>query len=208
MPTIESLLAFVAASTFLALAPGPDNLFVLTQSAINGVRAGLLVTLGICTGLIVHTIAVAVGIAAIVQTSAVAFFLLKIVGAGYLLYLAWQAFRSQPELIRKGDKPKVRAGKLFRRGILMNVANPKVSMFFLAFLPQFADPTRGSVTAQVIFLSVVFIGSTFFVFAGVAVLAGRINRWFAEFHRGPQFLNWIAGTIFIGLAVKLATARR
>ena len=143
MIPIETLATFFAASLLLALAPGPDNIFVLTQSAVHGRKAGLTVTLGLCTGLIVHTTAVAFGVAIIFQASAFAFTALKLFGAGYLVYLAWHAFRAAAETILAERGNGLSSIKLYRRGILMNVTNPKVSIFFLAFLPQFADPSRG-----------------------------------------------------------------
>jgi threonine/homoserine/homoserine lactone efflux protein len=157
----DTLATFFLASVLLGLAPGPDNIFVLTQSALRGRRAGLLVTLGLCTGLVVHTTAVAFGVAVIFQASAVAFTALKLFGAGYLLYLAWHAFRSSAAKISAGRENELGYGKLYRRGIIMNVTNPKVSIFFLAFLPQFADPARGSLTLQMMMLGGVFIVSTF-----------------------------------------------
>ncbi|EMI41744.1 Lysine exporter protein (LYSE/YGGA) [Rhodopirellula sp. SWK7] len=207
MLSFESLLAFVVASVLLALAPGPDNIFVLTQSAMSGLRAGLLVTVGLCTGLIVHTFAVAIGVATLIYASTWAFSLLKFVGAGYLMYLAWQSFRAKPDGVVVGEKIALSDAELYRRGIIMNVTNPKVSIFFLAFLPQFADPARGSVTMQVIALGGLFILVTLIVFAGVAVLASKLNAWFTKSARGQQILNQIAGAVFVALAVKLATAK-
>ena len=148
----ETLAAFALASAILSVAPGPDNLFVLVHSAVHGGRSGVIITLGLCTGLLVHTTAVALGLAAILLTSAVAFTLLKTAGALYLLYLAWQAFRAS------GDAPAVPAqsplsrAALYRRGVIMNLTNPKVSLFFLAFLPQFVVPEAGSVQLQIALL--------------------------------------------------------
>lgn len=143
------LLAFFTTSVILALSPGPDNLFVLAQSAQNGRRAGLFVTLGLATGLIGHTVAVAYGLAAIVHSSALAFTILKGVGAAYLLYLAWQALRAAA-LTGQGEPVQAYSmGALYRRGIVMNLSNPKVSLFFMAFLPQFADPRYGSMRGAV-----------------------------------------------------------
>ena len=114
-------------------------------------------TLGLCTGLIVHTTAVALGVAVIFQVSAVAFSVLKIVGACYLLYLAWQAFRASATRLKSGEDRGLSFSTLYRRGIIMNITNPKVSIFFLAFLPQFADPGRGALTLQIIMLGFIFI---------------------------------------------------
>jgi len=208
MIPIETLATFFAASLLLALAPGPDNIFVLTQSAVYGRKAGLTVTLGLCTGLIVHTTAVAFGVAIIFQASAIAFTGLKLFGAAYLVYLAWQAFRASAATIQNERSNGLSSGKLYRRGIIMNVTNPKVSIFFLAFLPQFADPSRGPLTLQMVLLGSVFILATILVFGGVALLAGTLGQWFNRSPKVQQLMNRIAGLVFVTLALKLATVER
>ncbi|HWA12296.1 MAG TPA: LysE family translocator [Burkholderiales bacterium] len=204
----ESLLVFFAASALLALAPGPDNIFVLTLSALHGPRAGWIVTLGLCTGLVGHTIAVAVGIAAVFQASELAFTALKIAGACYLLYLAWGAFRASAEKLEAQATQSLGAGQLYRRGIVMNLTNPKVSIFFLAFLPQFADPARGSLSLQLVLLGGVFIVAALVVFGSIAALAGSLGRWLNRSSRAQVVMNRVAGTIFVALAVKLALTQR
>ncbi|MBN2428277.1 MAG: LysE family translocator [Deltaproteobacteria bacterium] len=208
MIPIETLATFFAASLLLALAPGPDNIFVLTQSAVHGRKAGLIVTLGLCTGLIVHTAAVALGVAIIFQTSAIAFTGLKLFGAVYLIYLAWHAFRASATTIEVERNNGLNGGKLYRRGIIMNVTNPKVSIFFLAFLPQFADPARGPLTLQIVLLGMVFILSTVLIFGGVAVLAGTLGQWLNRSPKIQQLMNRTAGLVFVTLALKLATTER
>jgi len=208
MIPIETLAAFFMASVLLALAPGPDNIFVLTQSALHGKLSGLLVTLGLCTGLIVHTTAVAFGVAVIFQASALAFTALKLLGAGYLLYLAWGAWRAGATKINSGSGVGLSLGKLYRRGIIMNVTNPKVSIFFLAFLPQFADPARGSLTLQMILLGGVFIISTILVFGSIALLAGALGSILARSDRTQIVMNRVASLVFIGLALKLSTTQQ
>jgi len=207
MPLADALL-FIAASIALALAPGPDNVFVLTQSALHGRRAGLLVTLGLCTGLLVHTAAVALGVAAVFQASLLAFTLLKIVGAAYLLYLAWGAFRTGAERLPDGTGPTLAGRALYLRGIVMNVTNPKVAIFFLAFLPQFADPARGSVTAQVLLCGLLFIGSALTVFSAIALGGGLLGGWLRRRPHAQVWMNRVAGAIFVAMAVRLATATR
>ncbi len=202
---IESLIAFILASTLLSLAPGPDNIFVLTQSALYGRKSGILVTLGLCTGLIVHTTAVALGVAAIFQTSAVAFNLLKIAGAMYLLYLAWGAFRASASSLEGGSSTLTSASALYRRGIIMNITNPKVSIFFLAFLPQFASADQGAMAPQIFFLGAVFIAVALLVFGTIAILAGTLGGWLNQSPKTQVYLNRIAGTVFAALALKLVT---
>lgn len=208
MIPVESLLVFFAASVLLALAPGPDNIFVLTLSALHGPRAGWFVTLGLCTGLVVHTLAVALGIAALFQASELAFTALKIVGAGYLLYLAWGAFRASASPLTDPSGAGVDLARLYRRGIVMNLTNPKVSIFFLAFLPQFADPARGSLSLQMILLGGVFIGAALLVFGSIAAVAGSLGGWLARSPRAQVTMNRVAGTVFVALALKLALTQR
>ena len=204
--SFESIAAFIIASAFLSIAPGPDNIFVLTQSALYGKQSGLLVTLGLCTGLIVHTTAVALGIAAIFQTSIIAFTVLKVLGAVYLLYLAWQAFRASASAIESPGSNQRSSGALYRRGIIMNVTNPKVSIFFLAFLPQFASLQNGPIAPQIFLLGSVFIFVTLMIFSAIALLAGVLGGWLHSSPRAQVYLNRIAGTVFGMLALKLATA--
>ncbi|MDD7912120.1 MULTISPECIES: LysE family translocator [Pseudovibrio] len=208
MIPIETLSAFVAVVIVLALTPGPDNLFVLTQSAVSGRLSGIAVTFGLSTGVIFHTIAVALGVAAIFQTSALAFSLLKYAGAAYLLYLAWGAFRAKAAPIGVGGGPKLSYWALYRRGVIMNITNPKVSIFFLSFLPQFVNPQAGPLFPQFIQLGFVFILCTILVFGGIAVLAGTIGEKLGKSASAQSIMNKIAGTVFVGLALKLATTTR
>lgn len=208
MLSTEAFTTFFLASTLLAIAPGPDNVFVLTQSALHGKISGLVVMLGLCTELFVHTGAVAFGVAVIFQASAFAFTALKVVGASYLLYLTWQIFRASPEQIRmNGNQQKSLAG-LYQRGIIMNVTNPKVSIFFLAFLPQFADPERGSISLQMVALGGIFILATILVFGAVALVGGALGDWLNRSPRAQLIMNRMAGAVFVGLALKLVTTER
>lgn len=208
MLPLETIAAFFLASLLLALAPGPDNIFVLTQAALRGKFAGLAVTMGLCTGLIVHTSAVALGIAVIFKTSALAFTVLKTLGACYLLYLAWQAFRTSGGPIGLGKKSDLTLPMFYRRGIIMNITNPKVSIFFLAFLPQFADPARGPLYLQIIFLGLIFIAATILVFGSISLLAGTIGDKLSHSAGARTIMNRIAGGIFVCLALKLLTIHR
>lgn len=208
MLSIETFSAFFLASALLAIAPGPDNVFVLTQSALHGKLSGLVVVFGLCTGLLFHTTAVAFGVAVIFQASTLAFTLLKVIGAGYLVYLAWQIFRASPEQISMQSDQQKSLGTLYRRGIIMNLTNPKVSIFFLAFLPQFADPVRGPIRLQMIALGGIFIIATILVFGAIALIGGTLGEWLNRSERAQRIMNWTAGTIFIGLALKLVTAER
>ncbi|MDD2465457.1 MAG: LysE family translocator [Desulfobulbus sp.] len=205
---LSALVLFISTSLLLALAPGPDNIFVLTQAAMKGRLVGLVVTLGLCTGLIVHTAAVALGVAAIFQASATAFNLLKFAGAAYLVYLAWGAFHAGAESIEDKSGREMSLFRYYVRGIIMNVTNPKVSIFFLAFLPQFTRPERGHLPLQMLTLGGLFILSTLLVFGSISLLAALLGAWLRRSDWAQQWLNRAAGTIFAGLALKLATASR
>ncbi|MDY0190508.1 MAG: LysE family translocator [Desulfuromonas sp.] len=204
----QDLLSFIIAALLLGLAPGPDNLFVLTQSALRGRAAGLLVTLGLCTGLLGHSMAVAFGVAVIFQSSLLAFSLLKFVGAGYLAYLAWKAFRAAAVHNGEAGGENISLARLYRRGIIMNITNPKVSIFFLAFLPQFADPAQGSITLQILLLGGVFILVTIVVFGAIALLAGTFGQWLIRSQQRQKVLHRLAGGVFLALALKLVCTER
>ena len=206
MIPLDVQITFFAASVLLGLAPGPDNIFVLTQSALSGKLAGLLVTLGLCTGLLVHTAAVAFGVAVLIQATPAAFTTLKLLGVIYLAYLAWLAFRASDSDLSSEVAVSRRLLRLYGRGIVMNVTNPKVTIFFLAFLPQFADPLQGSMTVQLIALGGVFILATLLVFGSIALVAGALKSRFAQSQRVQRILNRIAGTVFATLALTLLTS--
>lgn len=205
---LETLPLFFTASVALCVAPGPDNIFVLTQSGLYGRLAGFVVTLGLCTGLIAHTTAVAIGVAAIFQTSELAFNALKLVGAAYLLYLAWGAFRAESTTLDGDSMPTISLRGLYGRGVIMNITNPKVGIFFLAFLPQFADPTAGPIGLQMMLLGAVFIIATLLVFGAIAWGAGFIGSWLRRSARAQLIMNRLAGTIFVALALRLAVQER
>lgn len=208
MLPVETIITFFSASILLGLAPGPDNIFVLTQSALRGKGPGLIIMLGLCSGLMVHTAAVAFGVAIIFQTSVVAFTVLKYIGAGYLIYLAWQAFRAEPENIQGEGNGIFNYWSYYRCGLIMNITNPKVVIFFLAFLPQFADPSRGPMAYQLLLLGGLFIVATILVFGSIALLAGTIGQWLKRSQRIQVILNRLTGTVFVVLAIKLATSQR
>mgnify|MGYP000905506673 CR=1 FL=1 len=213
MPSIETLAAFFGVSALLALTPGPDNIFVLLQSAQRGWRAGMCVVLGLCLGLVGHTAAVALGLAAVFAASSLAFTVLKFCGAAYLAWLAWGALRA-PASVHEAPPAAAAAGgnggalRMVGRGVVMNLTNPKVLVFFLAFLPQFADPARGAMAQQVMVLGLVFMLATFLVFGAVACFSGAFGALLQRSARARRLLNRVAGLVFLGLALRLATAQR
>lgn len=174
----------------------------------KGAKPGIFVTLGLCSGLVFHTSAVALGVAAIFQTSIIAFNILKYIGAGYLLYLAYMSFQSSSKSNVTADKKELSSFMLYKRGIIMNITNPKVSIFFLAFLPQFTNPTQGSVTVQIFILGALFMLCALVIFSSIALVSGKLGSWFNRSPNAENILNKVAGTVFAGLAIKLALSER
>ncbi len=195
--------SFAVATFVLAVAPGPDNLFVLLQSAMHGARAGLFVTAGLCVGVAIQTAFAAFGVSAVVAASPTLLMIIQICGAVYLFYLAWGAWRAPVGESGEGEVlPKLSSFALWRRGILMNITNPKVLIFFLAFFPQFIVPgsTEDEVMLQMIVMGSTFLASTIVVFSTVAWCAGTL----ADKLRSARFqliLNRVSAVIFVGLAV-------
>jgi threonine/homoserine/homoserine lactone efflux protein len=205
------LAMFFLSALLLALAPGPDNLFVLAQSAQHGKKAGLAVTAGLCTGLIVHTTAVVCGVAALIVGSPMAFDALKYCGAAYLLWLSWLSFRADANAdasdTAAAQMPATPVHRLYGRGIVMNITNPKVLIFFLAFLPQFDSPKYGAMPPQILILGLLFIFATIIVFGAISLLAGTFGERLKTSRRARLVLNRLAGTLFAALAIRLIVVR-
>ncbi|MCK9388685.1 MAG: LysE family translocator [Sulfuritalea sp.] len=209
IPT-EVLLAFLAASALITIAPGPDNLMVLSVGISRGRCAGIGFGLGCALGCFTHTLWATLGIGAVVLASATTFMTLKMAGAAYLVYLGVTTWRyagkmAPINLDQGGGEP---IGAHVRRGFIANVINPKVALFFIAFLPQFVDQSRNAVWPQMLVLGGLFAAQTVLIFGGIGWFAGNIG---ARLRRQPMLAVWLercAGTIFIGLALHLATAGR
>lgn len=212
MLSLHTTITFFGISLLLGLTPGPDNIFVLMHSALNGRKAGMMVVLGLCTGLVVHTLAVALGLAAVFAASAAAFTVLKVVGALYMAYLAWQALRA-PAVIAGSNSQALASAKpsythSYARGMLMNLTNPKVVIFFLALLPQFTDATHGDVVLQLSLLGAIFIAATLASFGVMVYCAGTFGTLLQRSARAQLIMNRIAGLVFLALASRLALAQR
>lgn len=204
----QTLIAFFSASVLLALVPGPDNLFVLTQSMLQGKKAGFIVVLGLCTGLLFHTFMVVIGVSVLFQTSIIAFTFLKIIGALYLLYLAWQLFKSSNSKIETKKSHLIEYKKLYFKGIFMNITNPKVSLFFLAFLPQFTNINLGNISFQMLVLGILFILSTILVFGLIAFFSEKLAKNFNKSNNFQNILNKFTSFIFVVLAIKLLITKQ
>jgi len=197
-------LLFIGVSWALILAPGPDMLYVISRGIAHGRRAGILSAIGVVCGILVHTTAAALGLTLILQTSALAFLLVKYVGAAYLIYLGIKSWRDTGALRLQTAVPTVRSSAVFWQGVLSNVFNPKIAIFFLAFLPQFVEKGSSRVAWQMIFLGVTFacFGLCFLLVVGYS--SGTIGRWLTHRPQYTQFLQRLAGSILIGLGIRLA----
>ncbi len=196
---------FVVSGLLLNIAPGPDTLYILGRSASQGWRGGALAALGIGAGLLVHTFAAAVGLSALLAASATAFTILKWVGTAYLVYVGVSLFHASPALQVSGPAPHaIKLKSVFLQGVLTNVLNPKVALFFLAFLPQFVDPGASSKALAFLFLGVVFIfnGTLWNLF--IAWSAARAARRIDRYGRCARWLNRVVGATFIYLGIRLA----
>ena len=205
-PTLWGL--FIAASLVLLLTPGPAVLYIVARSVAQGRAAGLASVLGIHLGTIVHIVAAAIGLSALVVSSALAFAVIKYLGAAYLI---WMGVRTLMAKDPDAEAPVVRAGPLrraFRDGFLVNLFNPKTAIFFLAFLPQFVDPTRGALHWQILVLGLTFMGLGIVSDALFALAAGSAGDFLRRSRRFLRFQRWFAGTSFIGLGVTAALATR
>ena len=198
----ETIIAFVTASVVLSLVPGPDNIFVMSHSALKGWRIGFYITLGLCTGLIGHTVLVAIGVSVIFQTSAIAFNGLKIIGAFYLLYLAWLSVQNKELNLGGTDKDSTNRSYYFT-GVIMNLTNPKVALFFLVFLPQFVNTSNDNVSIQISLLGLLFILSALCVFTSIAYLASFLEDILKKSKTVNKNLNILAALIYFALAINL-----
>ena len=207
------MLEFFIAALVVGIAPGPDNLFVLAQSATHGARVGFCVILGLCTGIVIQVCLLVAGVSALVAASPKAFFVMQCLGAAYLLYLAYKSFQvranselkiQNSELEIKNGKDVISGRKLYLRGILMNISNPKVILFLLSFIPpavRLERPIHPSL--QMVIFGAEFIVATFIVFGSVALLAGAVKKFLLNSPKANRNLNWFSGVVFVLLAVAL-----
>ncbi|MDC8006348.1 LysE family translocator [Aureisphaera galaxeae] len=199
---LEKLYLFIPATLALALSPGPDNIYVLAQSLVHGTKSGVATTAGLISGCIVHTALLAFGVSAIITSSDSLFYGIKVAGALYLFYLAYKVFKSPASIsLATNSVPKKSHGQLFKTGVVMNLLNPKVMIFFLAFFPGFLwDPNEGTVT-QFFILGIVFMVISFIAFSLVALLAGKISTYLMKNQYVGVVLKWLQIVVFIGIAV-------
>lgn len=199
---LENLIPFLTASIILTVSPGPDIIFVLVQSMTNGKKAGIVTTLGLVSGIIIHTSLVAFGVSALIKESETLFLLIKIFGALYLFYLAFRVWRSNAEISFIAKEISVRQNaSLFKQGFIMNVLNPKVTIFFLAFFPGFLWDAEGNTVYQFYMLGLLFMLQAFLIFGLVAILAGKISEYLKTHPQSGVVLKWLQVLVFIGIGI-------
>tara|TARA_B100001179_G_C18600780_1_gene410080 strand:+ start:1815 stop:2429 length:615 start_codon:yes stop_codon:yes gene_type:complete len=198
---IDTLLSFSFATLVLAVSPGPDNIYVLSQSLAHGMKSGIATTTGLISGCIVHTSLLAFGVSALITESPNLFYGLKVFGALYLLFLAYKVLRSNGTVSLSGNVPKKTSEQLFKQGVIMNLLNPKVMIFFLAFFPAFLWDPKGEAVLQFYILGVTFMIVSFAVFSIIAILSGSISRLLKRQPKIPIILNWFQIIVFVGIAI-------
>ena len=213
MPSLDDYLLFAFASILLVLTPGPNLLYLISRTLCQGRKAGLVSLAGTTTGFTVHIVAAALGLSAVFVAVPVAYEVLRWAGAGYLLWLAWDAFRSAPDgspggIFSTRSLPEAGAAKLFRMGLLTSILNPKVALFYLALFPQFVQPARGSVLAQSLVLgatqiTIAVIGDLMFVLSAAAMA-----RWLAQRPAWAKAQRFVLSSVFAGIAAKLVLDER
>ncbi len=197
----ETLISFSIATLALAISPGPDNIYVLTQSLVNGAKSGIATTAGLISGCIVHTTLLAFGISAIITASEEIFYGIKVLGACYLLYLAYKIYRSDTNISLTNNAPKKSYLQLFKTGVIMNLLNPKVMIFFLAFFPGFLWDKEGNTVMQFYVLGITFMIISFITFSIIAIAAGRISKLLLEWKSMAVVLKWLQILVFVGIAI-------
>ncbi len=197
------LIAFLAAAVLLTLSPGPDIIYVLVQGMTNGKKHGIVTALGLVSGIIVHTSLVAFGISAIIKQSENLFLMIRLLGAAYLFYLAWKVYKSDSTITVKAPaaEQKKELAALFKRGFLMNVLNPKVAIFFLAFFPGFLWDPQGNTVYQFYVLGFLFMLQAFLIFSAVAILAGKISIYLRRHPNSGLVFKWVQVVVFVGIGV-------
>ncbi|WP_421876889.1 LysE family translocator [Pacificispira sp.] len=208
LPDLHTFMIFAAASLALYIAPGPDMILIASRSMGGGFRAGICANIGICIGITVHMLAAAFGLAALLAADPDLFQVLTWIGAAYLLYLGVKTILTARSGLAVEAKRPDTAAAMIRQGLFVNLLNPKIAVFFLAFLPQFADPSRGDPTLQILFLGALFNAGGFVFASGIALAFSRVGPWLRA---RPSVWRWqqiLSGSVLVGLAVNLALPDR
>jgi threonine/homoserine/homoserine lactone efflux protein len=208
VPAAESLVTFILAGLLLNLVPGPDVLYIVGRSLAQGRAAGLVSALGISAGCLAHVAAATLGLSALMLALPHAYDVVRWAGAAYLVWLGAKALLAKSSSLAIAQLEPVSLRRVFRQGAITNVLNPKVALFFLAFLPQFADASRGPLAPQVLLLGCLFVVNGLLVCAGYALVAARLGDWLKSRWDIGAWLERATGVLFVGLGLRLALASR
>lgn len=204
-----NLILFLTASLVVIVAPGPDNILVLTRGVTLGRRAALVSAAGASVGLVCHSLFAAAGLSAILARSAVAFSVVKYVGAAYLIYLGITALLNRESFVlAERGTPPVGLRSVFTQAVASNVLNPKIAVFFLAYLPQFAGPSGAGTAPRLLFLGLTFALLTWAIFSAIALFSGGLGGWLRSRPRVASGLGWLTGSVLICLGLRLALPER
>ncbi|MDQ3659071.1 MAG: LysE family translocator [Actinomycetota bacterium] len=201
-----NLILFLAASLVVIVAPGPDNILVLTRGVTLGRKAALVSAAGASVGLVTHSLFAAAGLSVLLARSAVAFSVVKYVGAAYLIYLGIRALRDRESFVLAEGTPRVGLRSVFAQAVVSNVLNPKIAVFFLAYLPQFAD--AGGTALQLLVLGLTFALLTWVIFSAIALFSGTLGAWLRTRPKLAGGLGWLTGGVLVGLGLRIALSDR
>ena len=208
MPTLTTLFLLVTMTVLVCIVPGPDMLYIISRSTGQGRSTGVVSCLGIATGGLLQTTAVALGISSFFLVVPIAYDIIKYVGAAYLVYLGIRFILSREEMLTSSHDGKADFRKAFLQGSLTTLLNPKVALFYVAFLPQFVDPTRGHVPLQLLILGLLFNITSLAVDTSVALLASLLGTWLKRRSGAAKLIHWLTGSVLVGLGVRLAFSGR
>ncbi len=207
--TPETLFVFVPVSLLLILAPGPDNILVLTRGITLGRRAAMISAAGASVGLVCHSLFAAADLSAIVQQSTTAFAFIKYLGAAYLLFLGIRSLLRRDEtILAQTEASGIGGGRIFMQGVFSNVLNPKIAIFFVAYLPQFASPEAGHLAVRLLALGLLFASLTWTIFTALAWFSGIVGDWIRHRSAMTRMIDHLTGIVFIGLGLRLAFTKR
>ena len=205
----EILIGFIVATAALSISPGPDNIYVLTQSIANGKKYGLATVAGLMTGCLIHTSLLAFGVSTLIKNNDTIYLIIKLFGVAYLLYLSYRVFKAGNEIhLENKSVTKTNLWGLFRKGFIMNVLNPKVTIFFLAFFPGFLFSNSMNTVLQFYALGFLFIVVSFLIFGTIAILAGAISNYILKTPKAGVFLKWLQIVVFVGIAIYLLLSEK
>src|SRR5436309_8238296 len=208
MPATETIVLFMAAALALNVTPGPSIAYVMSRSFGQGRTAGLVSAVGLVTGSLLHAIGATLGLSAVVAYSPMAYAVIKYLGAAYLVYLGVGLLRQRTVRVADAVLPRLSLSRVYWQGVLTEILNPKIALFFLSFLPQFVDPARGSVAGQILFFGLLFHVTGVPINMLVAVTGSGIAAWLSRNRLFDRMRDWLAGLVLIGLGARLALSER